>query len=55
MGADEKSESIDEGLSAVYADEVLEKLDSGWRIVSRPDGQLLLVPPPAYGDAPSAA
>jgi hypothetical protein len=55
MGADDeaetKSKTFDD-LDFVFGPSVLEKLDAGWTISERgSDGQLLLVPPPAYGDA----
>lgn len=54
MGADEeaetKSKTVD-ALDFVFGPSVLEKLDAGWCITERgSDGQLLLLPPPVYGD-----
>jgi hypothetical protein len=55
MGAEEEAETkskTDKGLDFVFGPSVLEKLDAGWTITERSsDGQLLLVPPPSYGDA----
>lgn len=50
MGADENDKLEELDRLSPYADAVLEKLDHGWRISSLPDGQLLLVPPPSYGE-----
>jgi hypothetical protein len=51
MGADENAEQSDVDFGTPLSETLEQKLDFGWRIVSLPDGQLLLVPPPAYGDA----
>lgn len=54
MGADEEAETKSKSLSDfdfVFGPSVLEKLDAGWYITERgSDGQLLLLPPPVYGD-----
>lgn len=55
MGADENAETKSktfEVLDFVFVPSVLEKLDAGWTISERgSDGQLLIVPPPQYGDS----
>ena len=55
MGADEIASSESETRETPLSDRIEEKLDHGWRIESLPDGQLLLIPPPNYGEPPAAA
>jgi hypothetical protein len=47
MGADEKASTKVETYQGLMAARIEEQLDHGWRIVSLPTGQLLLVPPPS--------
>jgi hypothetical protein len=46
MGAEEKPERSEVDISTPLSERLEEQLDHGWRIVSLPNGQLLLVPPP---------
>lgn len=55
MGADENDQAKLDAFGTPLSESIEEKLDYGWRIVSLPEGQLLLVPPPRYGEPPSAA
>ncbi len=55
MGADEEFQAQPEAISTSLGERVEEKLDHGWRISSLPGGQLLLIPPPTYGEPPKAA
>jgi len=54
MGAEEKAETQSKtvnDLDFVFGPSVLEKLEAGWSITERgSDGQLLLLPPPVYGE-----
>lgn len=45
MGADEIPERSEDDLGTSLGESLEEKLDHGWRIVSLPEGQLLLLPP----------
>jgi hypothetical protein len=47
MGADEKDSTKVETYSGLLSERIEEQLDHGWRIMSLPNGQLLLVPPPS--------
>jgi hypothetical protein len=47
MGADEKASTKVETISELMAERIEMQLDHGWRIVSLPEGQLILVPPPS--------
>lgn len=50
MGAVENDPLKEDAISTPLSETIEEKLDHGWRIVSLPNGQLLLVPPPSYGE-----
>lgn len=52
MGADDNAERSEDDYGTSLSESIEEKLDYGWRIVSLPNGQLLLCPPPVYGDSP---
>lgn len=54
MGADEIAETKSKTVESSFSPTVLEKLDNGWVISESQEGQLLLVPPPAYGDSAAA-
>lgn len=45
MGADENAEQSEVDFPAPLSVRIEEQLDAGWRIVSLPEGQLLLLPP----------
>lgn len=45
MGADEIAERSEDDYGTPLSESLEEKLDYGWRIVSLPAGQLLLLPP----------
>lgn len=45
MGADEQTERSEDLLGAPLSVRVEEQLDAGWRIVSLPSGEILLLPP----------
>ena len=53
MGADENAETQSKSVetSSKLSEEIEEKLDHGWSIKVTDAGQLLLTPPPPYGDA----
>lgn len=53
MGADENAETKSKAVEPSFSPSILEKLDAGWTISEQGEGQLVLVPPPHYGDAPS--
>jgi len=55
MGADEEDHSKSDAFKNLFETGVQEELGNGWRISSLPDGQLLIVPPPTYGEPPAAA
>lgn len=53
MGAEEETERSEDLLGTPLSESLEEKLDDGWRIVSLPGGQLLLLPPaPGAYDRP---
>lgn len=45
MGADEETERSEDVLGSSMSERLEEQLDHGWRIVSLPSGELLLLPP----------
>lgn len=55
MGADENDQAKLDAFGTPLSESIEEKLDLGWRILSLPDGQLLLSPPLTYGEPPAAA
>jgi hypothetical protein len=55
MGADENDQTKSDSVRPPISERIEEQLEAGWRIVSLTDGQLLLVPPPTYGDPPGSA
>jgi hypothetical protein len=55
MGADEEDQTKSDSFEALFSEGAVEKLSDGWRIASLPDGQLLLLGPPRYGEPPKAA
>lgn len=55
MGADEQSEGLPEDRLGTLGETMVEKLSDGWTIQVTRSGQLLLSPPPSYGDPPEAA
>jgi hypothetical protein len=46
MGAVEKPERSEDLVGTPLSERIEEQLDGGWRIVSLPSGELLLLPPP---------
>lgn len=55
MGADEESEAKASVDSERLAASVKLALDHGWELRETEEGQLLLIPPPQYGEPPGAA
>jgi len=55
MGAVEEPEAKAEDHSDLLAASVKLALERGWTLDETEAGQLLLVPPPTYGEPPSAA
>lgn len=45
MGADEETERSEDVVVSSISERLEEQLDHGWRIVSLPSGELLLLPP----------
>lgn len=45
MGAEENAERSEDEIGTPLSETLEQKLDYGWRIVSLPEGQLLLLPP----------
>lgn len=56
MGAEENAETKSKAVepSKTLGAEIHERLDDGWEIKVLQNGQLLLVPPPKYGEPPAA-
>jgi hypothetical protein len=56
MGADENAETESKAVepSSDLNERIEEKLSHGWTIQIREGGQLLLVPPPTYGEPPTS-
>lgn len=54
MGADEEAETKSKTLSSPLSEAVEIALAKGWRLTENPQGQLLLLPPPRYGDPEDA-
>ena len=50
MGADEDDQAKLDSIRPLLSESVTEKLDAGWVLSEGSDGQLLLVPPPTYGE-----
>lgn len=50
MGADENAERSEDVQAVNVSESIKEKLDRGWELREQQDGQLLLIPPPRYGD-----
>lgn len=51
MGAEENAERSEDGSIENLSDSVKVKLGHGWELRENEQGQLLLIPPPRYGDA----
>lgn len=56
MGAEENAETQSKAVepSKTLGETIHERLDDGWSIQILQGGQLLLVPPPKYGEPPAA-
>ncbi len=55
MGADEEASGVSPIPSSLLSDGVKFALEHGWTLTETESGQLLLVPPPTYGEPPAAA
>lgn len=55
MGADENAEAKASVGSEALAESVKLALEHGWTLAEGVEGQILLVPPPSYGEPPNAA
>lgn len=55
MGADERDSNEVRDLFKSFAPTVIEKLDDGWQIIVGADDQMLLAPPPRYGEPDAAS